>query len=200
MRFHITGFLRWRSSALAPAPFLLLKKKPQEKRVADWISYDFYRIGTNVSWLQPMSEYPKNLYSRMKPHQKALVIPGGFGSNTGPLYSGDPFSCAPSNHTVYDFATCETAACGLAYQIQNGHADCFTLDDYDAFNVEQSAAYYDWASSDPRIVGINIWPWAGYMPPSSYKGCNIGLKELPKALKAWQRVGRQIIAGRAAVR
>ena len=34
---------------------------------------DFYRLN-NVSWLQPMCEYPQNLYTRMAPHHRAVLL------------------------------------------------------------------------------------------------------------------------------
>ena len=74
----------------------------------DWISYDvrtaatlhscrlleslrrsgsvcgqFYRLN-NVSWLQPMCEYPQNLYTKMNDRQRAVLLPGGWGSTSGP--------------------------------------------------------------------------------------------------------------------
>ena len=50
----------------------------------DWISYDFYRLN-NVSWLQPQCEYHQNLYPKFSsPHQRALLLPGGWGSTSGP--------------------------------------------------------------------------------------------------------------------
>lgn len=72
-------------------------------------------------------------------------------------------------------------------------APCWRLEQYDEFNVEQAEAYYSWAATDPRIVGINIRPWSGYLPPASYQGCNVGLKALPKARAAWEAIGRRII-------
>ena len=43
----------------------------------------FYRLN-NVSWLQPMCEYPQNLYSKMNDKQRAVLLPGGWGSTSGP--------------------------------------------------------------------------------------------------------------------
>ena len=65
----------------------------------DWISYDFYRLN-NVSWLQPMCEYPQNLYPRMAPHQRAVLLPGGWGSTSGPRGGAAQFklNCAECYH------------------------------------------------------------------------------------------------------
>ena len=43
----------------------------------------FYRLN-NVSWLQPMCEYPQNLYSKMNDKQRAVLLPGAWGSTSGP--------------------------------------------------------------------------------------------------------------------
>ena len=49
-----------------------------------------------------------------------------------------------------------------------------------------------WASTDPRIVAINIWPWFGWASPAGYPGVNAGLKVLPKARAKWEAIGRAI--------
>ena len=51
--------------------------------------------------------------------------------------------------------------------------------------------------NDPKIVGINIWPWSGWMPVRSYQGVNMGLQLLPKATAAWKDIGKKIKAGQA---
>ena len=60
----------------------------------DWLSYDFYRLN-NVSWLQPMCEYHQNLYPRMNTgknkNQKAVLLPGGWGSTSGPRGGAQQF-------------------------------------------------------------------------------------------------------------
>lgn len=63
-----------------------------------------------------------------------------------------------------------------------------------------TCADYDWAVNDPKIVGINIWPWSGWMPVRSYQGVNMGLQLLPKATAAWKDIGKKIKAGQAATR
>mgnify|MGYP004207566521 CR=1 FL=1 len=65
----------WRDSEGAP-----FGKVPDS---LDWISYDFYRLN-NVSWLQPMCEYPQNLYTKMNGKQRAVLLPGAWGSTSGP--------------------------------------------------------------------------------------------------------------------
>ena len=47
------------------------------------IRAQFYQLN-NRSWLQPMCEYPKNLYTKMNDKQRAVLLPGGWGSTSGP--------------------------------------------------------------------------------------------------------------------
>ena len=47
------------------------------------IRAQFYRLN-NASWLQPMCEYPQNLYTNMNDKQRAVLLPGGWGSTSGP--------------------------------------------------------------------------------------------------------------------
>ncbi len=81
---------------------------------------------------------------------------------------------------------------------QLGGRPCWSLEQYDDFNVQNAHAYYDWAVNDPMIVGINIWPWSSWMPVSSYQGVNVGLQLLPNATKAWMAIGKKIKAGQEA--
>ena len=78
---------------------------------------------------------------------------------------------------------------------QIGLRPCWNLSQYDDFNVLNANAYYDWAVNDPMIVGLNIWTWSSWMPVRSYQGVNVGLKNLPKAVEAWTKIGTKIKAG-----
>ena len=53
------------------------------KRCTHDMCGQFYRLN-NVSWLQPMCEYPQNLYSKMNDKQRAVLLPGAWGSTSGP--------------------------------------------------------------------------------------------------------------------
>ena len=64
----------------ARQPFSLLRLASSLKRT---IHGQFYRLN-NVSWLQPMCEYPQNLYSKMNDKQRAVLLPGAWGSTSGP--------------------------------------------------------------------------------------------------------------------
>ena len=83
---------------------------------------------------------------------------------------------------------------------QMGGRPCWNLSQYDDFNVRNAQAYYDWAVRDPMIAGLNIWTWDSWQYVKGYVGVNVGLKEFPKAIKAWTKIGKQIKAGRAAAR
>ena len=127
----------------------------------DWISYDFYRLN-NVSWLQPMCEYPQNLYTKMNDKQKAVLLPGAFGSTSGPRggqswtvksYSSwvnctdqmactsDPFSCSNINLTKVPGHIDPNE--GIKWEVdklltQIGGRPCWNIKDYDDFNALQA--------------------------------------------------------------
>jgi len=54
---------------------------------------------------------------------------------------------------------------------------------------------YDWARSDPRIVGLNPWHWAGTPGAGRFQP---GLAEMPAVLDAYQKIGKEIVGGRQA--
>lgn len=96
----------------------------------DWISFDFYSL-TNSSWLMGQCDYPRLLYPRMHAHQRVLLLPGGFGSTSGPrggcmpggtqLPKGqtnrcahnDPISCWPTDRNTSRLGV----DAGLRYEI-----------------------------------------------------------------------------------
>ena len=88
-------------------------------------------------------EYPQNLYSRMHPHQRAVVIPGAWGSTSGPRggaaqfklncsscpgpsctslvdmsCTSDPFSCSNLAHVDPGGSTNQSLN-GLAWETDN---------------------------------------------------------------------------------
>ena len=122
----------------------------------DWISFDWYSFH-NISWLQPMCEYPQNLYPKMNANQRAVLLPGAFGSTSGPrggqswtvqTYSQwvnssdpDPFSCANIG-LAKDNATYVDPREGLVFEVdqlltQIGGRPCWKLEDYDSWNALQ---------------------------------------------------------------
>ena len=115
--------------------------------------------------------------------------------------TSDPFSCSniKLNKTQPDGPGTQNQS-GLVWEVEDvltqlGGRPCWSLEQYDDFNVQNANAYYDWAVNDPMIVGINIWPWSSWMPVRSYQGVNVGLKLLPNATKAWMAIGKKIKAG-----
>ena len=187
----------------------------------DWISFDWYSFH-NISWLQPMCEYPQNLYPKMNANQRAVLLPGAFGSTSGPrggqswtvqTYSQwvnssdpDPFSCANIG-LAKDNATYVDPREGLVFEVdqlltQIGGRPCWKLEDYDSWNALQAQKYYEWAVADPRVIGIVIFPWGGaqkYLPldGGAYVGLNVmlGPELQPNATATWAAIGQKIRNG-----
>lgn len=69
-------------------------------------------------------------------------------------------------------------------------ADC-----YDSMMATDAADYMEWAMNDVRVDALV--PWHYYDEPASTEPCDLGAQSLPKTLKAWKRIGKQIVnAGR----
>ena len=85
----------------------------------------------NGSWLMGQCDFPRLLYPKMLPHQRVVLLPGGFGSTSGPrggcmpggtaLPKGqtnrcshnDPISCWPTDRNT----TRTGVDAGLKYEI-----------------------------------------------------------------------------------
>ena len=52
---------------------------------------------------------------------------------------------------------------------------------------------WDWARADERVVGLNVWHYD--LGPAKGGKYEPGLLGLPKVLRAWQSIGRQILSG-----
>ena len=85
-----------------------------------------------------------------------------------------------------------------------GGRPCWSLKQYDDFNAENAKNYYAWAASDPRVIGIVIWPWGGvtgngYLPIAggAYAGVDVMLspKVQPNATATWAAIGEKIRKG-----
>ena len=121
--------------------------------------------------------------------------------------TSDPMSCTNLDR-VLPTGTGNGTLNGLEWEVEDvlvklGNdgarpAECWPLAAYDDFNVMNAWAYYDWAASDPMVVGIVIWPWSGFMSCSGYPGVNVGLQQLENATAAWTAIGKKIKAGQAA--
>ena len=72
---------------------------------------------------------------------------------------------------------------------------------YDKMCAKDSVDFYDWAKSDPRVVGITPWNWEGCSSPSCQifgGGCEIGARDQPATRVAWFKIGDEIKKSRAA--
>ena len=62
---------------------------------------------------------------------------------------------------------------------------------YDKMCAKDAADFYDWAKSDPRVVGITPWNWAGCPSCVKYKE-EIGARDQPATRAAWFKIGDEI--------
>eukprot|EP01051_Picozoa_sp_SAG22_P000250 SAG22_NODE_5_length_41775_cov_111.520971_13_plen_1400_part_00 len=177
----------------------------------DWMSYSSYQLN-NQSWLQPEAEH-RQLYPSMAPHQRVVLQAGGWGSTSGPRGGWRQFTDNCSDPAVASSCTTDPFSCvnsavapapaslegGLQYEVdlllsKIGGRPCWTLAQYDAFNVEQADAISRWAARDGRVIGIVVWPWAEWLDVNYYPGMNAGLKTMPHAVAAWKEIGHRILS------
>jgi hypothetical protein len=52
---------------------------------------------------------------------------------------------------------------------------------------------YDWARSDPRIVGLNPWHYTQRGSPGPFEP---GLSGMPAVFAAYKAIGKEIVSGR----
>ena len=197
----------WRDSSGEPFGTL-----GEQWRALTWFSYSSYQLN-NQSWLQPEAEHRQLLYPSMAPHQRVLLQAGGWGSTSGPRGGWRQFTANCSDPTVAPSCTTDPFSClnsavapapssaegGLQYEVDMllskiGGRPCWTLDQYDVFNVEQADAISSWAARDARVIGIVVWPWAEWLDVNYYPGTNAGLKTMPRAVAAWKEIGRRILS------
>ena len=139
-------------------------------------------------------------YPKMHAKQRAVLLPGGFASTSGPRGGAHQFSlncsaCPGPDCTIALFMSCtsDPFSCanlqltpaaggglnpdeGLRWQVNSlltkiGGRPCWNLSQYDQFNSPQAQMYYAWAASDTRVVAIVVWPWGG-VQGSSCPECN----------------------------
>lgn len=146
----------------------------------DWISLDYYR-DDSTAWTVPEAAYPASVYPKMKPHQRALLVPQAFGRKNdvceATCYANASIKgCCPHNH----------GSSG-----QHNHS----RDWWDQHSTDTAHAYFQWAQRDAKIIGINPWYWGNDRSDPACGGYNISVRQLPKARAAWEAIGRQIKIG-----
>lgn len=112
----------------------------------DFVSTDDYGSintgGFNKTQIKRLSnapyQYPKFLYPKMHPHQKAFVIP--------PLSIGSFYDCHGPGH-------CKTIRDGVPYDCP----PCVTDACKDACLLNQTIGYLRWIDRDQMIVGLDAW-------------------------------------------
>ena len=137
----------------------------------DWFSVDIYHMdGYASGWVDAhvKSYYEKWIFPNISSAQKALLVPGSFGSDV--------------NHYPNGTYVCDKSC-------------------YDDMCARDAGDFYAWASTDDRVAGVLTWNYGGcaacngshWTPPHTCCMDEIGTKDMPKALAAWEAVGRKLI-------
>lgn len=135
----------------------------------DWISLDYYPDEGTLLGVPKL--YEQHVYPKMAPDQKALFVPPAYGCNT--VECSNTLCC---NNNTRDGAN---VPC-------NGNCTIAML--------QWAKGSYDWARSDPRVVGLNPWH---YNVDSAVGGpFEPGLVGMPAVLAAYKAIGKEIVSGR----
>jgi len=67
----------------------------------------------------------------------------------------------------------------------------FSFQQYEDLMFENAWEYYQWALTDPRIIGIN--PWYYGPPGCGLPGYEVSTYEMAPVLAMWQKIGRAIV-------
>ena len=101
----------------------------------DWISLDYYPDEGTLKGTPLL--FQQHVYPKMAPTQKALFVPPAYGCH-GDAACSNKLCCSNSTRDGPN-PPCD--------------GDCSTA------MLQWAKGSYDWARSDPRIVGLNPW-WA----------------------------------------
>ena len=137
----------------------------------DWFSVDIYHMdGYDSGWVDAhvKSYYEKYNFPNISSAQRAILVPGSFGSDV--------------NHYPNGTYVCNKSC-------------------YDDMCARDAGDFYAWASTDARVAGVLTWNYGGcaacngshWTPPHTCCMDEIGTKDMPKALAAWEAVGRKLI-------
>jgi len=67
----------------------------------------------------------------------------------------------------------------------------FTLQQYSDFMVQNAWAYFQWAVTDPRLIGMNPWYWGP--PGCGMPGYEVSAYDMPAVRDMWRRIGSAIV-------
>ena len=142
-----------------------------ERKTVDIYHMDGYESG----WVDAhvKSYYEKYIFPNISSMQKAILVPGSFGSDV--------------NHFPNGSYVCNKSC-------------------YDDMCARDADDFYAWASTDARVAGVLTWNYGGcaacngshWTPPHTCCMDEIGTKDMPKALAAWEAVGRKLIGAATA--
>lgn len=67
----------------------------------------------------------------------------------------------------------------------------WSVDQWNAYMINNADTYYEWAKTDDRIIGIAPWHWCSYGDSGNW---NLGTADMPELRNRWQDIGDEICA------
>lgn len=111
--------------------------------------------------------YQEYVYPLLGEHQKMLFVPPAYSANTTALR--DQLCC---NNATRDGANPPCSG------------NCTTA------MLQWARDSYEWARTDPHLIGLNPWHWNSGAPGRFEPG----MSGLPAVAEAWRQIGREIVS------
>ena len=115
--------------------------------------------------------YETFIYPKLGGHQSVLFVPPAYGSY-GNRTIGNQLCCAPATRDGPNPPCAGNCTRAL---------------------LQWAAACYDWARTDPRVVGLNPWHWDTRSATDPM--FEPGLEGMPHLLAAYEAIGKEIVGG-----
>ena len=124
----------------------------------DWI-LETEEERNSASWIQTVSRYDEGtaagvrplyeafIYPKLSGHQRVLFVPPAYGSYDNRTV-GNRLCCAPATRDGPNPPCAGNCTRAL---------------------LQWAATCYDWARTDPRVVGLNPWHWGVWATPKVVK-------------------------------
>ena len=136
-----------------------------------WFSMDYYPDEGTFDGVKKM--YNESIFPRMAKDTQGLFVPPAYGAG-GNAHLANELCC---NAGTRDGAN---PPC---------HGNCTKP------MVQWALDSYNWARSEPRMVGLNPWHWSGGFAPNAK--FEPGLVGLPAVVQeTWKKIGTEIVSGR----
>jgi hypothetical protein len=161
---------------------------PHIPAAVDYVSTDVY-ASINGDWHNAPWQYPKYLYPKMLPHQRAFVIPPSFNVSFADCHG--PGECADNGPTP---PRGECTGRTPARKCTNARGlKCPAITDIaklDACILNQTIGYLRWIEADEMIVGLDAF----HLNEGSV--FDVGLADMPRSIECYATLGAQLVAYR----